>query len=135
MKILFFLLFLTSYAFAEIKQVKILGNKRVSSNTIESFVDKKSLNIDSIYINNLTRKIYNTDFFSDIKISYDQDILTISVTENPIINFFYIIDTFGICVKSFNFINYFILNFWQFNIKFIFKFFYIHTHILWSFYF
>jgi len=90
MKILFFLLFLTSYAFAEIKQVKILGNKRVSSNTIESFVDKKSLNIDSIYINNLTRKIYNTDFFSDIKISYDQDILTISVTENPIINFFYI---------------------------------------------
>jgi outer membrane protein insertion porin family len=90
MRILFFFLILTSSVFAEIKAVKILGNKRVSSNTIESLIDKKTPNIDSIYINNLTRKIYNTDFFSDIKISYEQDILTISVTENPIINFFYI---------------------------------------------
>jgi len=90
MRILFFFLILTSSVFAEIKAVKILGNKRVSSNTIESLIDKKTPNIDSIYINNLTRKIYNTDFFSDIKISYEQDILTISVIENPIINFFYI---------------------------------------------
>jgi outer membrane protein insertion porin family len=90
MRILFFFLILTSSVFAEIKAVKILGNKRVSSNTIESLIDKKTPNIESIYINNLTRKIYNTDFFSDIKISYEQDILTISVIENPIINFFYI---------------------------------------------
>jgi len=88
---LFFLIFfLNNSLFAEIKQVKILGNKRVSSSTIESLIDKKTLNIDSIYINNLTRKIYNTDFFSDIKITYEQDILTVTVTENPIVNFFYI---------------------------------------------
>ena len=92
MRILFFalLLLFDNAAFAEIKQVKILGNKRVSSNTIEALVDKKISNIDSLYINNLTRKIYNTDFFSDIKISYEQDILTVSVIENPIVNFFYI---------------------------------------------
>jgi outer membrane protein insertion porin family len=92
MRILFFalLLLIDNAAFAEIKQVKILGNKRVSSNTIEALVDKKISNIDSLYINNLTRKIYNTDFFSDIKISYEQDILTVSVIENPIVNFFYI---------------------------------------------
>ena len=90
MKIVFFLLILTTFAFAEIKQVKILGNKRVSSNTIEVLVDKKVTQIDSIYINNLTRKIYNTEFFSNVNISYDNNILSISVVENPIVNFFYI---------------------------------------------
>ena len=88
MKIIFFLLIITTCAFAEIKQVKILGNKRVSSNTIEALVDKKITQIDSIFINNLTRKIYNTEFFSNVKISYDNNILNINVEENPIINFF-----------------------------------------------
>jgi outer membrane protein insertion porin family len=76
--------------FAEIKNVKIFGNVRVSSATIESLVDKKISNVESIYINNLTKKIYDTDFFSDVKISFNQDILTINVIENPIVNFFYI---------------------------------------------
>ena len=90
MRIIIFLLILTTCSFAEIKQVKVLGNKRVSSNTIEALVDKKVTQIDSIYINNLTRKIYNTEFFSNVKISYDTNILSISVEENPIVNFFYI---------------------------------------------
>ena len=87
--ILFFLI-LTTSSFAEIKKVNIVGNSRVNSNTIETLVDKKITNVDSIYINNLTKKIYDTEFFSDVKISYNQDILTITVTENPIVNFFYI---------------------------------------------
>jgi len=86
----FFLLLLTNNSFSEIKKVVIVGNARVSSNTIESLVDKKVSNVDSIYINNLTKKIYDTDFFSDVKISYNQDILTITVAENSVINFFYI---------------------------------------------
>ena len=90
MRIIFFLLILTSYSFANIKEVKIFGNKRVSSSTIEALVDKKNTQIDTFYINNLTRKIYNTEFFSNVKISYDNNILNISVEENPIINFFYI---------------------------------------------
>ena len=90
MRIILFLLILTSYSFANIKEVKIFGNKRVSSNTIEALVDKKKTQIDTFYINNLTRIIYNTEFFSNVKISYDSNILNISVEENPIINFFYI---------------------------------------------
>jgi outer membrane protein insertion porin family len=86
----FLLLFLTNNSFSEITKVVIVGNSRVSSSTIESLVDKKVTNIDSIYINNLTKKIYETDFFSDIKVSYNQNILTIVVSENPVINFFYI---------------------------------------------
>ena len=84
------LLFFTNNSFSEIKKVVIVGNTRVNSNTIESLVDKKISNIDSIYINNLTKKIYDTDFFSDVKISYNQDILTITVSENAVVNFFYI---------------------------------------------
>lgn len=89
----FFVLFffiLTSISFAEIKKVNIVGNSRVNSNTIETLVDKKITNVDSIFINNLTKKIYDTEFFSDVKISYNQDTLTITVVENPIVNFFYI---------------------------------------------
>lgn len=86
--IIFFIL--TTSSFSEIKKINIVGNSRVSSNTIELLVDKKIINVDSIYINNLTKKIYDTDFFYDVKISYNQDTLIISVVENPIINFFYI---------------------------------------------
>ena len=88
--IIIFFIILTNVTFAEIKKINIVGNARVSSVTIESLVDKKISNIDAIYINNLTKKIYDTDFFSDVKISFNQDVLTINVAENPIINFFYI---------------------------------------------
>ncbi len=85
-----FFFILTSSLFAEIKKVNIAGNARVSSATIESLIDKKINNIDSIYINNLTKKIYDTDFFADVKISFNQDALTINVVENPVVNFFYV---------------------------------------------
>jgi outer membrane protein insertion porin family len=88
--IIIFLIVFTNVTFAEIKKVNIVGNARVSSATIESLVDKKISNIDSIYINNLTKKIYDTDFFADVKISFNQDALIINVIENPIVNFFYI---------------------------------------------
>jgi outer membrane protein insertion porin family len=88
--IIIFFIILTNVSFAEVKKINIAGNARVSSATIESLVDKKISNIDSIYINNLTKKIYDTDFFADVKISFNQDVLTINVVENPIINFFYI---------------------------------------------
>ena len=86
--VIFFVL--TNTLFAEIKKINIVGNTRVNSTTIESLVDKKITNIDSIYINNLTKKIYDTDFFANVKISFSQDTLIINVVENPIVNFFYI---------------------------------------------
>ena len=76
--IIVFFLILTNSLFAEIKKVSVIGNLRVNSSTIESLVDKKITNIDSIYINNLTKKIYDTDFFSDVKISFNQDVLSIN---------------------------------------------------------
>jgi len=88
--IVIFFIILTNISFAEIKKINIIGNARISSATIESLVDKKTSNIDSIYINNLIKKIYDTDFFADVKILFNQDVLSITVVENPIVNFFYI---------------------------------------------
>jgi outer membrane protein insertion porin family len=88
--IIIFFIILTNVSFAEVKKINIVGNARVSSATIESLVDKKTSNIDTIYINNLTKKIYDTDFFADVKISFNQEVLSITVVENPIVNFFYI---------------------------------------------
>jgi len=88
--VIVFLLLLTNTSVAEIAKVNIAGNARVNNATIETLVDKKISNIDSIYINNLTKKIYDTDFFADVKISYNNNVLTINVIENPIVNFFYI---------------------------------------------
>ena len=88
--LLLFFFILSTSSFAEIKKINIIGNTRVNSNTIEVLVDKKITKIDSIYINNLTKKIYDTELFSDVKITYNLDILTITVSENPIVNFFYI---------------------------------------------
>jgi outer membrane protein insertion porin family len=88
--IIIFFIILINVSFAEVKKINIAGNARVSSATIESLVDKKTSNIDSIYINNLTKKIYDTDFFADVKISFNQEVLSITVVENPIVNFFYI---------------------------------------------
>lgn len=88
--IIILFLIITNISFAEIKKVNIVGNSRVNSSTIELLVDKKTTEVNSIYINNLTKKIFDTDFFSDVKILYNQDVLTITVSENPIVNFFYI---------------------------------------------
>ena len=88
--VIIFFLILSNNSFSEIKKINIIGNSRVNSSTIESLIDKKISNVDSIYINTITKKIYDTDLFSDVKVSYNQDTLTITVLENPIVNFFYI---------------------------------------------
>jgi ABC-type phosphate/phosphonate transport system permease subunit len=61
--IIIFFIILTNVTFAEIKKITIVGNARVSSATIESLFDKKIIKIDTKYINNLNKKIYDKDFF------------------------------------------------------------------------
>jgi len=89
-KIFFFLIFFfPSIAFSKIDQIKVQGNIRVSESLITSFVDKKNL-IDANYLDDLTKKLYATELFSDVKISYLNSVLTIVVSENAAINFFFI---------------------------------------------
>ena len=87
---LFFLLFFSTSSFADISDIKILGNKRISDKSILDLIDRKTKNVDSFFINDLTKKIYSTEFFSDVTIDYKNNILNIKVSENPVVNFFYL---------------------------------------------
>ncbi|MBD1158977.1 outer membrane protein assembly factor BamA [Pelagibacterales bacterium SAG-MED19] len=89
-----------SYSYAEvIKDIKISGNKRISNETIlvlgETSISK---NYESTDLNNTLKKLYETNFFKDINISFENGVLAISVIENPIIED---IEITGIKSKSF----------------------------------
>ena len=84
---LFFALFNFKFAFAEIiKEVKIFGNERIPKETILMFADiKKSDLIDDIKANKILKDLYESNFFEDVSVKYENKILIISVKEFPII--------------------------------------------------
>ncbi len=84
-QILLFLFITTSFA-EKVNKIIISGNERISNETLLMFgevslndnLNKKDLNI-------ITRNLYETNFFKDIKVSLINNILKINVIENPII--------------------------------------------------
>ena len=80
------LLVLSSANAEKIDKINIIGNERISKDTIIIFgeVDIEQ-DFDNQKINNVLKKLYNTNFFSDIKIDLKNNTLTIIVVENPII--------------------------------------------------
>ena len=74
-----------SYA-EEIKEIKISGNSRISDETIKVFSELDlNKNFEDIDLNNLIKQLYETNFFSDVNIKYENQILYIKVVENPIV--------------------------------------------------
>ena len=74
-------------AYSEIvKDFKVSGNQRVSNETIILF-SEISINdkIDSLILNRSLKNLYNTNFFEDVSIKINNNILVIKVKENPII--------------------------------------------------
>ena len=81
------LLFLFSNAFSDtLNKIEITGNDRISDETIKLFisVDIKD-EINEVKLNNILKDLYDTDFFKDISVEFDNQILSINVIENPII--------------------------------------------------
>ena len=69
-----------------IKKFDIKGNKRISDQTILVLGElSKDKDFSSTELNDSLRKLYKTNFFSDIKISLNNGILKVRVVENPII--------------------------------------------------
>ncbi len=70
----------------EIKKIKIIGNDRISDETIKMF---SSVKLNQILSNNdldkITKNLYESNFFENITISFEKGILNIEVVENPII--------------------------------------------------
>ncbi len=84
---IFFLIFSSSILIAdEIKKIVIDGNKRITDDTIIVFsgigVGSKVSNDD---LNDIVKKLYETNFFKDIKINFNKGILNLKVSENAII--------------------------------------------------
>ena len=85
------LILCTSLNAKNINNIEIKGNERIPDETILMFSQIKIgdiLNDDSL--NNILKKLYETNFFEDVSVFLNKNQLTIIVKENPIIeNIFY----------------------------------------------
>ena len=84
---LFIIIITLSNSYSEIvKDIDISGNNRVNSQTIKIF-GGVSLgdDLNKNDLNDILKKLYDTNFFKNVDISLNQSILKISVEENPIV--------------------------------------------------
>ena len=86
--IILFFIFLSAHSHAEVvKKIEIKGNERISAETIAIFGDiSVGKNYEISDINSLIKKLYDTTFFSNISVVVKNNILSVTVKENPIIN-------------------------------------------------
>ncbi len=90
-KILLIYLLLSSSVLSDenqlISEIKVDGIQRISYDTVLSYseIDINTLYSDEIS-NNAIKKLYNTQLFSDVSITYIDNIMTITVKENPTVN-------------------------------------------------
>ena len=76
---LFFILSSIGYSQADtLKKIDIIGNDRVSKNTIINFSELKiGDEINSQVLNNSLKKLYDTNFFEDVSVNFDNNLLSI----------------------------------------------------------
>ena len=90
MKILYFIILFTLHSFfssAEIiNDVVVNNNKRISKESIIALGNIKiGKNYDQPDLDQVLKNLYGTDFFSDIKISIENNTMVVLVDENKII--------------------------------------------------
>ena len=75
-----------AYSTDSINEIKISGNERVSSETIKMFSGfnlNEKLDINDI--DKILKEIYKSNFFDDVKVNFNNNVLSIIVVEKPII--------------------------------------------------
>ncbi len=83
---LFIVLYCTSSLADKISNFEVKGNERVSKSTIINFSELKiGDEINNQSLNNSLKKLYDTKFFENVSINFDNNILIIDVKEYPII--------------------------------------------------
>tara|TARA_B100001175_G_scaffold215014_1_gene182685 strand:+ start:945 stop:3200 length:2256 start_codon:yes stop_codon:yes gene_type:complete len=87
LKSIIILLLISIPSFSEIiKEIKVKGNKRVSSDTVIIFSEVKlNSDLNRNQLNNVIKNLYSTDYFNDVSINVEDNILYIYVEERPII--------------------------------------------------
>ncbi len=75
------------YADQELKEIIISGNERVSDETIKVYGEiKLNKKINEAEVDNILKKLYETNFFEDIKIKLEKNTLKLVLKEYPVIN-------------------------------------------------
>ena len=101
LKLNLIIIFLTNICNSEIvKSIEIEGNKRISKQTIILFSELETgENLTEEDINNSIKKLYETNFFKEVSTTFNNNILKLIVTENPIIQS---IEISGVKKKSYS---------------------------------
>ena len=69
-----------------LKSITINGNERISSETINTFLSiKLNDELNEKKLNLISKELYETNFFKNVTLKYENNNLTINVIENPII--------------------------------------------------
>ncbi len=89
-KISILIFFLISAVNAEIlKKIEINGNKRISDETIKIFSDLEiNQELSKSNLDKAIKNLYKTNFFSNISLTFENQILILDIEENPIIDNF-----------------------------------------------
>jgi len=91
--LLSFLLFfyVTSVQAVIIKDIIVEGNNRVSKETIKMFAEVNyGDDINQNSFNDILKNLYKTNFFKNVSLFLENDILKISVEENPVVENYFI---------------------------------------------
>ena len=84
--LIIFCLFITSALSEIIKKIEITGNKRISNETIIIFSEIKiDDQINKSKLDKVIKNLYKTNFFRNVNINFENQILYLNVEENPII--------------------------------------------------
>ena len=80
-------LFFCSVSFSEIvKKIEVVGNQRVSDETIKIFTSiSEGQNIEKKQINIIFNNLFENNFFEEVELNLQNNVLTIKVTELPVI--------------------------------------------------
>ncbi len=80
------LLFINNSLAEKINDIIVSGNERISSETIQIFTTVKiNDEVNEVKLNSILKELYDTGFFKDVNVQFNNGVLKISVIENPII--------------------------------------------------
>ena len=90
--LLFLLLFLSNVVFVSANnhenkfELVVSGNKKISTETIKSLINyKNTVNFDVNELNNIQKKLFESNFFSKILIKKNNNKIEITLIENPLV--------------------------------------------------
>jgi outer membrane protein insertion porin family len=88
-----FLFLLLNSSFAEIvkkSDIIIQGNKKISSNTVIELLNLNNNIADSKNLNKYQKKLFQSNFFRSVDLSYQNKKIFIKLIENPIVDYIFI---------------------------------------------